>query len=108
MFYSGRFRKNQKAAKGFMAAYLRSMRDFEKMPIEEQQKIVAKYFPFKVESQALSTVHVGTDGEVDAGYLSSIQDYSLSAGMIKKKLKPEELYDLSWLEAARAALGPEK
>ncbi|OGS13139.1 MAG: hypothetical protein A2285_00200 [Elusimicrobia bacterium RIFOXYA12_FULL_57_11] len=104
MFYSGRFRKNKKSAQGFMNAYLRAVRDFQAMPMAEQQKIAGKYFPFPVDASSLAALHVGTDAAVDTAYLSGIQDYALAAGMIKKKTGPEQMYDFSWLAAARKAL----
>lgn len=103
LFYSKAFRKRKGAAERFMAAYLRSLREYHRLKPEELKAIADKYLPEPVAPEDFSMLHYTEDGAVDADSIMELQDEAVALGMAKARLGRESLFDFSFLKAAQAA-----
>ncbi len=118
MQYAGQFAKTKpEAAKRFLKALLRGVRDFNESLTNgryEGEKghavalILAEYGPFKNPDiyKSYTTSYSDPDGRLNMQSLKDDLDYFRQFGLIESPVTIEQSLDLSFLEAAVKELGP--
>ncbi|MFH1620295.1 MAG: ABC transporter substrate-binding protein [bacterium] len=104
LYYSGRFMRNKQAARGFMTAYLRSVREFYRATPKEISDIVNKTWGMSIDADVLYRLHAIADGKIDAQSLMSAQEYALKKGWIKTKADEKYIVDSSYIRYANEVL----
>ncbi|MFH1620388.1 MAG: ABC transporter substrate-binding protein [bacterium] len=107
LYYSGRFMKNRQAARRFMTAYLRSVREFYRAAPEEINDIAVRIWGMPIEANVLSRLNLITDGKIDTQALMAEQEYALSRGWIKTKADEKDFIDSSYMRYANKVLRTE-
>jgi len=102
--YSGRFMKDQRSARRFMVAVLRSIREFSRASPEELDAIAKKAWGMPVDIKELSKVNMVADGEIDARSLASAVDYAMGKGWLKSRIDIKDIIDPSYVRYANEAL----
>ncbi|MFH1619517.1 MAG: ABC transporter substrate-binding protein [bacterium] len=102
--YSGSFMKNRQAARRFMAAYLRSIREFYKAKPEDIEVLAVKIWGMPLDAEALSRLHMAADGKIDTQALTAAQEYALQKRWIKSKADEKDIIDSSYGRYANEVL----
>ncbi|MCL5962129.1 MAG: ABC transporter substrate-binding protein [Chloroflexi bacterium] len=115
ILYSGKFMKeNPDAAKGFMIAYLRAVRDYNDAFAKKDAKKKAEVVSILTKSTAVKdpalydkmiVPGLNPNGEVFKASLPEDQDYFIRAGLQETKVDVDKLVDSSFVKYAVEKLG---
>jgi len=87
-----------------MTAYLRGLREFQRMPRDELMALARRRWGFPISAEELAAVYVSTDGAVLADSLMETQELAIRFGLTKTRLTREELVDSRFIRRAGAVL----
>ncbi|MCL5265406.1 MAG: ABC transporter substrate-binding protein [Chloroflexi bacterium] len=112
VMYSPQFMKNAEAARGYMVAYLKGVRDFneaydKKKGLAEVVSIIAKHTGEKNLAliEKASVPAVNPDGYVNGAHIKADQEWYIKQGLVKTKADLDAAVDNQYVEYAVKRLG---
>ena len=113
LLFSERFAQNTPAARNYMVAYLRGVRQYwdaydGRAPFQPVIDAHVKYTPLKNEALIRKIPPTGQNpnGYIDPARLATYQDWFAERGLVTQKADIARALDLSFVEYANAVLGP--
>ncbi|HLI29100.1 MAG TPA: ABC transporter substrate-binding protein [Chloroflexota bacterium] len=113
ILYSETFARNTPAARNWMVAYLRGIRDYwdaydGRLDFQRVIDVLQKYTPLK---DAALICKIPPTGQNPAGYLdparlAAYQDWFVERGLVTRRADISQVLDQSFLDYANAVLGP--
>ena len=118
LLYSEKFAKNRDAGNRFMRAYIRAVRFYNDAlkdsklagpTANELISILTEYTPVKAEIyRKVTPTGMHPDGNVNVESLAQDQAFYSELGLVKERVKLEDLVDMSFARTAVKGLGPYK
>jgi NitT/TauT family transport system substrate-binding protein len=113
ILYSETFARNTPAARNWMVAYLRGIRDYwdaydGRLDFQRVVDVLQKYTPLKDEALIRKIPPTGQNpaGYLDPARLAAYQEWFIERGLVTRRADIDQALDQSFLDYANAVLGP--